>query len=54
MCLPCPARVPNITMHLSRHCKVVPVGRYPLRPGDGERSKDCVATLRMPGSDAMR
>jgi hypothetical protein len=28
---------PNITMHLSRHRKLVPVGGSYLRPGDGER-----------------
>jgi hypothetical protein len=45
MCLLCPARVPNITMHLSRHRKLVPVGRSYLRPGDGERCFDRVFTL---------
>ncbi len=38
MCLPCPARVPNTTMHLSRHRKLVPVARRSMRPGDGDRS----------------
>lgn len=28
----------NITMHLSRRRKLDAVGRYYLRPGDGERS----------------
>jgi hypothetical protein len=37
MCLPCPARVPNITMHLNRR-RMSPVHpTFTLRPGDGER-----------------
>jgi hypothetical protein len=45
MCLLCPARVPNITMHLSRR-RIGPV--HPtstLRPGDGERCFDRVSTV---------
>ena len=40
MCLPCPARVPNINMHLNRR-RMSPVHpTFTLRSGDLERSPD--------------
>jgi hypothetical protein len=37
MCLPCPARVPNIAIHLSRLHMSPVCPNVTLRPGDGER-----------------